>query len=101
MVAFSKIYQLYIILNLFQDDYQNKGNLTNKNTVNVLLEIQDNQDTPPLFLDTPITIFVIENLPVVSIITLRSTRHTSNNLFIHTLFIFVKGKFFRLSVIGV
>lgn len=47
-----------------KDDYQNKGNLTNNNTVNVLLEIQDNQDTPPRFLDTPITIFVIENLPV-------------------------------------
>jgi hypothetical protein len=64
------IYIHVIELLCYQDDYQNKGNLTNKNTVNVLLEIQDNQDTPPLFLDTPITIFVIENLPVVSIITI-------------------------------
>ncbi|CAC5393761.1 unnamed protein product [Mytilus coruscus] len=48
-----------------KDNYKQIGGAPSlMTTVNVLLEIEDQQDTPPLFMETPITIFVIENLPV-------------------------------------
>ncbi|XP_071132012.1 cadherin-87A-like [Mytilus edulis] len=48
-----------------KDNYKQLGGAPSlMTTVNVLLEIEDQQDTPPLFMETPITIFVIENLPV-------------------------------------
>ncbi|CAG2220021.1 unnamed protein product [Mytilus edulis] len=48
-----------------KDNYKQLGGAPSlMTTVNVLLEIEDQQDTPPLFMETPITIFVIENLLV-------------------------------------